>query len=46
VDIPLLYTELHDEDLVKAYKYYELWYEAPGAVKVPMLLSASLSPSC
>ncbi|TXT04850.1 hypothetical protein VHUM_03933 [Vanrija humicola] len=33
VDIPLLYLPLTDEAISNAYKFYEMWYEAPGAVK-------------
>ena len=33
VDIPLLYMPVTEEALEKAYAFYEIWYEAPGAVK-------------
>jgi hypothetical protein len=29
-----LYLPVTDEAIENAYKFYELWYEAPGAVKV------------
>ncbi len=34
VDIPLLYMPVTDQALQNAYTFYEIWYEAPGAVKV------------
>jgi len=34
VDIPLLYRPVTDQALENAYSFYEIWYEAPGAVKV------------
>lgn len=34
IDIPLLYVDLTEEAIQNAYKFYELWYEAPGAIKV------------
>ncbi|WVQ82880.1 hypothetical protein IAT38_005016 [Cryptococcus sp. DSM 104549] len=33
VDIPLLYMPVTQEALDNAYKFYEMWWEAPGAVK-------------
>lgn len=33
VDIPLLYQPVTPEAIDNAYKFYEMWWEAPGAVK-------------
>ncbi|WWD22693.1 hypothetical protein CI109_107186 [Kwoniella shandongensis] len=33
VDIPLLYMPVTKQALENAYSFYEMWYEAPGAVK-------------
>ncbi|EKD04447.1 hypothetical protein A1Q2_01223 [Trichosporon asahii var. asahii CBS 8904] len=33
VDIPLLYIPVTREAIDNAYAFYEMWYEAPGAVK-------------
>ncbi|WVN87590.1 uncharacterized protein L203_102773 [Cryptococcus depauperatus CBS 7841] len=33
VDIPLLYMPVTAEALENAYKFYEMWWEAPAAVK-------------
>ncbi|WRT63207.1 uncharacterized protein IL334_000110 [Kwoniella shivajii] len=33
VDIPLLYMPVTDEAIQNAYTFYEIWWEAPGAVK-------------
>ncbi|GFZ44539.1 hypothetical protein JCM24511_02262 [Saitozyma sp. JCM 24511] len=33
VDIPLLYMPVTDQALENAYNFYEMWWEAPGAVK-------------
>ncbi|KAL1405346.1 Protein csh3 [Vanrija albida] len=33
VDIPLLYLPLTDAAIDNGYHFYEMWYEAPGAVK-------------
>jgi hypothetical protein len=34
VDIGLLYLPLTNEAIQAGYEFYEMWYEAPGAVKV------------
>ncbi|EJT46684.1 hypothetical protein A1Q1_04649 [Trichosporon asahii var. asahii CBS 2479] len=34
VDIPLLYIPVTREAIDNAYAFYEMWYEAPGAVKL------------
>ncbi|KAK8844753.1 hypothetical protein IAR55_006603 [Kwoniella newhampshirensis] len=33
VDIPLLYVPVTKQALENAYSFYEMWYEAPGAIK-------------
>lgn len=33
VDIPLLYQPVTPEAIDNTYKFYEMWWEAPGAVK-------------
>ncbi|WWC90189.1 uncharacterized protein L201_005122 [Kwoniella dendrophila CBS 6074] len=33
VDIPLLYMPVTEQALENAYSFYQMWYEAPGAVK-------------
>ncbi|RSH83991.1 hypothetical protein EHS25_005236 [Saitozyma podzolica] len=33
VDIPLLYMPVTEQALQNAYDFYEMWWEAPGAVK-------------
>ncbi|ODN89720.1 hypothetical protein L198_06414 [Cryptococcus wingfieldii CBS 7118] len=33
VDIPLLYMPVTETAIENGYKFYELWWEAPGAVK-------------
>ena len=34
IDIPLLYVPLTPEAIENGYKFYGLWYDSPGAVKV------------
>lgn len=34
MDIGLLYLPLTNEAIQAGYEFYEMWYEAPGAVKV------------